>query len=93
VAIAISEGHGDAAAFLLNQGAESNKKNTDGQLAIAMAPDAKVSMIRAFPVRIHRFATDPRIHHADGRPRWDQRYNDLMRHGQNMVAMNLSSFV
>jgi 26S proteasome non-ATPase regulatory subunit 10 len=42
-AIAISEGHGDAAVFLLKQGAESNKKNTEGELAINMAPDAKVS--------------------------------------------------
>lgn len=40
---AISEGHGDAALALLKAGAETDKQNTDGMLAIDMAPDAKVS--------------------------------------------------
>lgn len=39
--IAISEGHGDAALALLKAGAETDKQNTDGMLAIDMAPDAK----------------------------------------------------
>ncbi len=40
--IAISEGHGDAAMTLLKAGAETDKRSVDGQLAIDMAPDAKV---------------------------------------------------
>ena len=39
---AISEGHGDAAMALLKAGAETDKKNSEGMLAIEMAPDAKV---------------------------------------------------
>jgi len=39
---AISEGHGDAAVFLLSQGAEWEKKDGEGRLAIELAPDAKV---------------------------------------------------
>jgi 26S proteasome non-ATPase regulatory subunit 10 len=39
---AISEGHGDAAIFLLSQGAEWEKKDGEGRLAIELAPDAKV---------------------------------------------------
>ncbi|RHZ46084.1 ankyrin repeat domain-containing protein [Aspergillus thermomutatus] len=39
---AISEGHGDAAITLLKAGAEADKKDSDGRLAIDMAPDAKV---------------------------------------------------
>ncbi|KAG2415487.1 hypothetical protein HFD88_006678 [Aspergillus terreus] len=40
---AISEGHGDAAITLLKAGAETDKRSSDGLLAIDMAPDAKVS--------------------------------------------------
>ncbi|KAI9757326.1 MAG: hypothetical protein M1815_001412 [Lichina confinis] len=39
---AISEGHGDTALLLLKAGAETDKKDSDGQLAIALAPDLKV---------------------------------------------------
>jgi hypothetical protein len=40
--IAISEGHGDTALTLLKAGAETDKKDVDGQLAIDLAPDTKV---------------------------------------------------
>lgn len=43
--IAISEGHGDAALFLLKQGAETDKRDNDGKLAIDLAPDSKVYSI------------------------------------------------
>jgi len=39
---AISEGHGDAALYLLREGADSEKKDLDGRLAIDTAPDLKV---------------------------------------------------
>lgn len=39
---AISEGHGDAALVLLKAGAESDKRDADGHLAIDLAPDKKV---------------------------------------------------
>ncbi|KAH1550658.1 hypothetical protein KXX57_009326 [Aspergillus fumigatus] len=39
---AISEGHGDAAITLLKAGAEADKKDSEGRLAIETAPDAKV---------------------------------------------------
>lgn len=42
---AISEGHGDAAVTLLKAGAEADKEDRDGRLAIDMAPDMKVSML------------------------------------------------
>lgn len=41
--IAISEGHGDTALLLLKAGAETDKRDVDGMLAIDLAPDAKVS--------------------------------------------------
>lgn len=40
--IAIAEGHGDTAVVLLKAGAEPDKKDRDGALAIDLAPDAKV---------------------------------------------------
>ena len=40
---AISEGHGDAAILLLKSGAEPEKRDADGRLAIALVPDDKVS--------------------------------------------------
>jgi 26S proteasome non-ATPase regulatory subunit 10 len=40
--LAISEGHGDAALLLLKAGAETDKKDVDGHLAIELAPDKKV---------------------------------------------------
>lgn len=39
---AIAEGHGDTAVALLKAGAETDKKNSDGALAIDLSPDAKV---------------------------------------------------
>lgn len=39
---AISEGHGDTALALLKAGAETDKRDVDGYLAIELAPDAKV---------------------------------------------------
>lgn len=39
---AISEGHGDAAVQLLKAGAEADKRDSEGSLAIDLAPDAKV---------------------------------------------------
>ncbi|KAI9038758.1 ankyrin repeat domain-containing protein [Aspergillus affinis] len=39
---AICEGHGDAAITLLKAGAETDKRDADGRLAIDMAPDGKV---------------------------------------------------
>lgn len=40
---AISEGHGDAAILLLKSGAEPEKRDAEGRLAIALVPDDKVS--------------------------------------------------
>lgn len=40
---AISEGHGDAAILLLKSGAEAEKRDGDGRLAIDLVPDDKVS--------------------------------------------------
>lgn len=40
---AISEGHGDAAILLLKAGAEAEKRDSDGRLAIDLVPDPKVS--------------------------------------------------
>jgi ankyrin repeat protein len=39
---AIAEGHGDTAIALLKAGAETDKKDSDGFLAIELAPDAQV---------------------------------------------------
>jgi len=39
---AVSEGHGDTALTLLKAGAETDKKDVDGFLAIELAPDTKV---------------------------------------------------
>jgi hypothetical protein len=41
---AISEGHGDAALYLLREGADGEKKDADGRLAIDTAPDLKVRL-------------------------------------------------
>lgn len=41
--LAISEGHGDTAVVLLKAGAETDKRDVDGNLAINLAPDKKVS--------------------------------------------------
>ncbi|KAH0603673.1 uncharacterized protein H6S33_007332 [Morchella sextelata] len=39
---AIAEGHGDVAIELLRRGADSSRRDSDGTLAIALAPDRKV---------------------------------------------------
>ena len=41
---AISEGHGDTALVLLKAGAETDKRDVDGNLAIDLAPDKKVDI-------------------------------------------------
>lgn len=42
---AIAEGHGDTAVALLKAGAETDKKDSDGFLALDLAPDAQVSYL------------------------------------------------
>jgi ankyrin repeat protein len=42
VLAAIAEGHGDTAMVLLKAGAETDKKDNNGALALDLAPDAKV---------------------------------------------------
>lgn len=44
VGTAISEGHGDTAIVLLKAGAETDKRDVDGNLAIDLAPDKKVGL-------------------------------------------------
>ena len=39
---AVSEGHGDAAILLLKSGAEADKRDNDGRLAVDLIPDDKV---------------------------------------------------
>lgn len=40
---AVSEGHGDAAILLLKAGAEADKRDNEGRLAVDLIPDDKVS--------------------------------------------------
>jgi len=47
---AIAEGQGDAAIFLLKSGADAEKRDSDGRLAIALVPDDKVSALPCFGV-------------------------------------------
>ena len=49
---AVSEGHGDAALYLLREGADSEKKDLDGRLAIDTAPDLKVRLQSVFPTAL-----------------------------------------
>jgi 26S proteasome non-ATPase regulatory subunit 10 len=42
---AVAEGHGDTAVALLKAGAETDKKDSDGLLAIELAPDAQVCLL------------------------------------------------
>lgn len=44
--VAISEGHGDTALVLLKAGAETDKQDMDGHLALDLAPDTKVRLAR-----------------------------------------------
>lgn len=39
---AVAEGHGDAAVALLKAGAETDKRDLDGNLALDLAPDKEV---------------------------------------------------
>jgi 26S proteasome non-ATPase regulatory subunit 10 len=39
---AVAEGHGDAAVALLKAGAETDKRDLDGHLALDLAPDKEV---------------------------------------------------
>ena len=41
---AISEGHGDAALLLLTSGAEWDKQDSEGKIALDLVPDAKVRL-------------------------------------------------
>lgn len=45
---AISEGHGPAAILLLKSGADAEKRDGDGKLAIELVPDDKVCVILLF---------------------------------------------
>ena len=49
--IAISEGHGDAALVLLKAGAETDRRDVDGHLALELAPDSKVPCSAIFRER------------------------------------------
>lgn len=42
---AVAEGHGDAAILLLKAGAEPDKRDASGALAIDLAPDSKVILL------------------------------------------------
>ena len=42
---AVSEGHGDAAIALLKAGAETDKQDSEGRVALSLAPDERVSSI------------------------------------------------
>lgn len=61
---AISEGHGDTALVLLRAGAETDKRDTDGNLAINLAPDKKVgrSPLKGAYRTILRLPSDTRLH-------------------------------
>lgn len=45
---AISEGHGDTAIVLMEAGADLEKRDADGNVAIDLAPDTKVNTLRLF---------------------------------------------
>lgn len=42
---AVAEGHGDTAVALLKAGAEMDKKDSEGKLALELAPDAQVCYV------------------------------------------------
>lgn len=44
---AISEGHGDAAILLMKAGTDLEKRDGEGNLAIDLAPDTKVRVVRS----------------------------------------------
>jgi 26S proteasome non-ATPase regulatory subunit 10 len=70
---AVSEGHGDAAVFLLKAGAEHDKRDGNGNLAIQLAPDVKVcsesKIIWRMEVRLMRWNKDQNIHPPKRRAR------------------------
>jgi len=51
---AIAEGHGDTAVALLKAGAEHDKRDLDGHLAIELAPDQKVGILSSHSVFEHK---------------------------------------
>lgn len=59
---AISEGHGDAAILLLKAGAEPDKRDSTGNLAIDLAPDKKVTIDIPSPLFLH--AVDGNANHC-----------------------------
>lgn len=48
---AVSEGHGDAAILLMKAGTDLEKRDTEGHLAIDLAPDAKVQLLMQISLR------------------------------------------
>lgn len=62
--LAVSEGHGDTALVLLKAGAETDKKDVDGQLAIELAPDMKVRETCPSSVLKSSCNPDPQIYFA-----------------------------
>lgn len=64
--LAISEGHGDAALILLKAGAETDKKDVDGNLAIDLAPDIKVFSIFDLipPLTLKQPLSSPQVLHV-----------------------------
>lgn len=72
--LAIAEGHGDTALVLLKAGAEVDKRDVDGHLAIELAPDPKVgdTYHRSERKLLTPF-TDPKVHLAKCRARRHRR--------------------
>lgn len=65
---AVSEGHGDAAILLLKAGAEAEKRDNDGRLAIDLVPDDKVRYLIFYVVLLALIfsLTGQAVHFADG---------------------------
>jgi hypothetical protein len=65
---AVAEGHGDTAVALLKAGAETDKKDMDGFLALDLAPDKDVCLLPSLAfTTILMTATGPEIHRTRGR--------------------------
>ena len=79
---AVAEGHGDTAVALLKAGAETDKKDADGMLALDLAPDRDVCLTRIWRgLAIHRnlslltnncVVTGPEVYRAGGGERGHQ---------------------
>lgn len=61
---AISEGHGDAAILLLKSGADAEKRDAEGRLAIALVPDDKVSAYSCPDVVCALLTVNLRLHRS-----------------------------